>query len=101
MDIRVGPRRSRHTIKQVPIIFEEDLYAVSPQQISVRVLAPPEVIEELTPEIFTVAIDPEVLETLELPAKAAPIIELPDNYTGTVDIEGSQPSEVTISRVTD
>jgi hypothetical protein len=100
MDIRVGPRRSRHAVKQVPIIFEEDVYAVSPKAISVRVLAPPEVIKDLAPEIFTVAIDPEDLETLELPAKVTPIIELPDTYADTVDIEGSQPSEVTVSRLT-
>ena len=99
MDIRVGPRRSRHTVKQVPIIFEEDIYALSPKEISVRVLAPPEVIEDLTPEIFTIALDPEDLETLELPAKVTPIVELPDTFTDTVDIEGSQPSEVTISRL--
>ncbi len=99
IDILVGPRRTRHTVRQVSIIFEEDIYAVSPKQISVQVLAPPEVIGDLTPEIFTAAIDPEDLETLELPAKVTPVIELPDTYTDTVDIEGSQPSEVTISRL--
>jgi len=101
MDIRVGPRRSRHAVKQIPIIFEESIYAVSPKAVSVRVLAPPEVIEDLIPEIFTVTIDPEVLKTLKLPAKVAPIIGLPDSYADRVDIEGSQPSEVTVSRLTD
>lgn len=97
--IRVGPRRSRHTVKQVPISFDDAVYTVSPKQISIPVLAPPEVIKDLTPESFTVTIETRNLGTSELPAKVKPIIRLPSTLSDTVEIGNPQPSEVTVRRL--
>jgi YbbR domain-containing protein len=99
VNIRVGPRRSRHTVKQVPIVLEDEAFAVSPKDISVRVLAPPEAIEKLTAETFTVTIDPKELETSEFPAELKPIIRLPEAFKDTVVIQSSQPPEVTVRRL--
>ena len=99
VDIQVGPRRSPHTVRQVPIALAEAVYAVTPKQISIRVLAPPDVIEDMTPESFAVTIDPNDLETLELPAKVKPVIQHPGTLNDTVLIQSSQPSEVTIRRL--
>ena len=97
VDIRIGPRRLRHTVDKVPVVVEADGYTVSPKQISIRVLAPPEAIEKLTPESFTVAIDARELESLELPSKVKPMIQLPEAFKDTVVVQSSQPSEVTVS----
>jgi hypothetical protein len=83
----------------VPIVLEDEAYAVSPKDISVHVLAPPEAIEELTPESFTVTIDPKELETSEFPSKLKPVIQLPGAFKDVVVIQGSQPSEVTVRRL--
>jgi len=99
VDIRVGPRREVYTIKKVPITLENAAYAVTPNQVSLKVLAPPDVGKNLTAESIAVAIETKDLDLSKLPAKVKPVIQLPNTLSDTVVVREIQPSEVTVREV--
>ena len=94
--VRIGPFRKLHTIEQVPVVVDGDSYVVEPVEISIRVLAPPELIPSLTPADFVVTVETENLESSNFPPTIKPSIHLLGGMDDIVDIVEISPAEVAI-----
>jgi YbbR domain-containing protein len=98
VDIQIGPRRRLHTFRRVPVTLDNDSYTAVPKQISVQVLAPPEMIKDLTPADITATVDTRSLDLSKLPAEVKPLVQLPPSLDETVVIRDVQPPEVSIRK---
>jgi YbbR domain-containing protein len=99
VDIQVGPRRKLRTFSRVPVATDDDSYTTVPKHISIQVLAPPEMIKDLTSTDISATVDVKNLDLSKLPAKVKPTVQLPSNLNDTVVIRDVQPSEVAVRKV--
>jgi len=96
VDIQIGPRRKLQTFRRIPITVENPSFTTDPKQISVQILASPEVLEELTVEDFTVTVALDAVDPSDLPLKVELFVRLPENLEDIVEIRKTEPSEVSL-----
>jgi YbbR domain-containing protein len=99
VEIQVGPRRKTFTVLRVPLKIDAKVYAVKPKQISVLVMAPESLKEDLVPDNFSAAVDERSLKDAEFPVKLKPEIGFIEKWKGIVMVTGTKPSEVTVRRI--
>jgi hypothetical protein len=98
VSIQMGPRRKLHTIQHVPVAVDDAAYIIEPRQISIQILASPELIGELAPADFLATVSTKALEASSLPARIKPSVRLLRNANGSVMIRNVYPSEVFVQR---
>jgi YbbR domain-containing protein len=98
VDIQIGPRRRLHTFKQVPVSTDNDSYTTVPKQISVEVLAAPEMVKTVTPADIIATVETKGLDPSTLPAKVKPSIHLPGSLKDIAVVREVLPPEVTVRK---
>jgi len=98
VDIQVGPRRRVFTIGQIPLTMDDDTYTTVPKQVSVQVIAPPMIAEELTPSDFRAFVSARGVEAAKLPAKMKPAVTILNNPGNTIAMKEVWPAEVSVQK---
>ncbi|HSW39526.1 MAG TPA: CdaR family protein [Acidobacteriota bacterium] len=96
VDIMIGPRRRLQTITKVPVAIADAAHETFPSHVSVQVLAPPDAVEKLKPDIIEVLVDTTNINVSKLPVKIKPSVRLLNDLDGTVDLRETRPSEIEI-----
>jgi YbbR domain-containing protein len=98
VDVRIGPIRKLFTIAHVPVIPDDDSFAVTPKEISVQVLAPIESGGDIDAADFSAIVETENLDTSILPVKATPTVKLTERLDENVVIRDIKPSGVSVDK---
>jgi YbbR domain-containing protein len=99
VEVRIGPRRKMFTVMKVPIDIENKDYEVNPKQISIQVIAPESLKEDLVPDNFSATVGRLVPNDAEFPVEVKPEISFIEKWQGLVVVTGTKPSEVTLRKI--
>jgi len=98
VEIRVGPRRKDYTVNKVPLEIDDESYAVTPEVIDIRVMAPENLQPDLVPGNFRATVTTRSLNESALPAKVKPVISYREDWLGKIKQMGTRPPEVTVRK---
>ena len=96
VEILIGPHRKVFTIPKIPVIPDSADYDITPKQIAIQVLAPPNRMERISAGNFSVTVPTNALDVSAFPARIAPAVRILDDLNGTITIKDLQPAEVVI-----
>lgn len=97
VDIQVGTRRKLSTVAQIPVIIDGPSYYTSPPKIAVQLLAPVDMIPDLSAADMNVFIPARTLDNLSLPAKVKPQVSIMNSkIAASALIKDVIPPEVTV-----
>ncbi len=98
VDIQIGPPRKLFTIAPVRVFVDDDSFEITPNEISIQILAPIESGDEITADDFRAIVETEDLDVSNLPTQAAPRVEFTKQSDIIVAIRNMEPSEITVDR---
>jgi len=98
VDILIGPTRSVLTITKVPVTVDSIDYGVTPKQIAIQILAPPNMTEKIGAENFSATITTNAMDSATLPVTTKPVVRILDDLNGAISIKELRPPEVVVHR---
>lgn len=96
VEITLGPSRKPHTIQGIPVVAAHASYSVTPKLIAVQVLATPDLGKDLSPADFRVSVHITNPRSTRFPVQVKPIVQILNDYGGTVALRATHPKEVTV-----
>jgi YbbR domain-containing protein len=98
IEVTIGPIRRLHTIHKVTVTVDNAAFSTTPKQIDIQVLAKPDSIPEITPMDFRVVFKTNSSNIANLPMRRKPVVEILNDFNGSLSIKAIHPSEVTLRR---
>ena len=98
VQVAVGPIRRLRTIYRIPVTVEGGDYLITPEKVSVQVLAPPEYIESVSAEDFRAVVRSGAFDATRFPAKGKLTVQMLKGSDGAAVIKVINPPEVTIQQ---
>jgi YbbR domain-containing protein len=98
VDVQIGPRRKLYTVGAVPVTIDNDTYAAAPKQISVQVVAPAQMPEDLTASDFRAFVNTRNMDLSKLPVKVKPVVTVLNNSGNTITVKEVWPTEVSLQK---
>jgi hypothetical protein len=74
--VDLGPRRTTHTVAQIPVVIDDETLTVAPPRISVTILAPAVLADALKPEDFVAIVPAQAIEPSAESARIKPNVTL-------------------------
>ena len=96
VEILIGPHRKVFTIPKIPVLLDSADYEITPKQIAIQVLAPPNMIDKISAANFSATVSIKTIDVSMLPAKIVPTVRILDDLNGAISIKDLQPAEVVV-----